>query len=416
MPRILLIDRDRTFAKAVTEKIESELNYSVEWKSSASESASLLKNHGKDFLAVIIDYDLPKRSEDRLFDLAKENGLPVLAVTARYSEELRCELWERGVADYVLREGSHNIEYLAFMVRRLHRNPGMPVMIVDDSLLARTFIRNLLVIHRYTVHEAANGEEALALLDRNPNVKLMISDYSMPGLDGFALAETIRQRYTKEELAIIGVSGEEDPNLSARFIKSGANDFLRKPFSTEEFYCRVTQNIETIESIKAIKEFCYRDYLTYLYNRRYFFESASKIFESAKRAPLNLALAMVDIDDFKKINDTWGHEAGDKALRHVAMLLEGRFRGSDIVCRFGGEEFCILAANMDRESGRQVFEETCRAIADTPLKVEGECIPLTISIGVCFRLMPTLEQMIKQADTMLYAAKREGKNRVRVIV
>jgi len=414
MPKILMVDSDLTFAEAVKFRIESELNYMVVCEPDPSNAVRRLRGHGGEYLAVILDYDLPESQEDRLIDLARAAQIPVLAVAGRYSETLRGELWENGVADYVLREGAHNVDYLTFMIRRLQRNPHVSVLVVDDSTLSRTYIHSLLSVHRYIVHEAESGEDALRTLASHPEITLLISDYSMPGIDGFTLSGVIRERYTKEELAIIGISAEDEPNLSARFIKSGANDFLRKPFSTEEFYCRVTQNVEMTESIRSIKEFCYRDYLTYLYNRRYFFETATQIFNSSLRAPLPLAVAMVDIDDFKRINDTFGHDAGDAALRHVADLLSHRFRGSDIVCRFGGEEFCVLAVNMNASAAERVFEETCRTIAETPVCVEDQTIRLTVSIGLCTRLMPSLEQMIKEADAMLYTAKREGKNRVRI--
>ena len=224
MPKILLIDSDPVFAEAVKYRIESELNYMVVCEPDPSHAARRLRSHGLEYLTVILDCDVIESKDDHLIDLACRVHLPVLAVAGRYSGVLRGGLWEKGVADYVLRDGAHNVDYLTFMVRRLHHNPHVSVLVVDDSSLSRTYIRSLLSVHRYAVHEAPSGEAALETLARFPEIKLMISDYSMPGIDGFTLSAAIRERHTKEELAIIGISAEEEPNLSARFIKSGAND------------------------------------------------------------------------------------------------------------------------------------------------------------------------------------------------
>jgi diguanylate cyclase (GGDEF)-like protein len=232
----------------------------------------------------------------------------------------------------------------------------------------------------------------------------------MPNMDGFQLIKEIRGKFSKEDISIIGMSG--DNLLSARFIKLSANDFISKDFFAEEFYCRVTQNIEAIEHIKEIKDASNRDYLTNIHNRRYFYDVGQKLFENSKRKNITITVAMIDIDYFKKVNDQYGHDAGDLVLKNVAHVMQSRFRASDIVSRLGGEEFCILACNMEPESTIEIFEQLRKTIEESEIISGKNIIKATISIGICNKSMDTLDDLIKYADQMLYKAKETGRNRV----
>ena len=211
-------------------------------------------------------------------------------------------------------------------------------------------------------------------------------------------------------MAVIGISCVDEPGLSAKFIKNGANDFLNRPFLTEEFYTRVTQNIELLEYIAQIKELAERDFLTRLHNRRYVFSAGPKLMAAQMRRGQGVVVAMLDIDHFKKINDAYGHDAGDEVLCHLSTLLSSRFRASDIVARFGGEEFCVLAADMNPADAFGIFDDLRQTIADTPVSFGGMRIPYTVSIGLCTSPMDDLEDMIRMADQALYLSKNDGRN------
>jgi diguanylate cyclase (GGDEF)-like protein len=228
------------------------------------------------------------------------------------------------------------------------------------------------------------------------------------------LIHKIRETRPKEELAIIGISGAGDHVMSANFLKSGANDFMVKDtIIPEEFYCRVNQCIENNENIHAIREAAIKDFLTGLYNRRYFFEAGQQLFAAAKRQGSAIACAMVDIDFFKKVNDQYGHEAGDLALKQVAAILSRRIRSSDLAARLGGEEFCILALNMNSDDVIPIFDLLRKAVEESPVDIGGgKEIKVTISMGVCQTRLPSLEEMLAAADAKLYEAKESGRNRV----
>jgi diguanylate cyclase (GGDEF)-like protein len=215
-----------------------------------------------------------------------------------------------------------------------------------------------------------------------------------------------------DQMAVIGMSAVGNPILSAKFLKTGANDFVCKPYHEEEFLWRINQNIEMLENIIKLKEVAIKDHLTGLYNRRYFFNAGGNLYENAKRNNLHITIGMIDIDNFKVINDTYGHAAGDQVLQHLSQKLKSNFRSSDIVARYGGEEFIVMTANMAVEKYQAHFEKLRDEIENTPIKTKVGEIHATISIGATTSLGDSLEDMIKESDKFLYRAKAAGRNQV----
>ena len=164
--------------------------------------------------------------------------------------------------------------------------------------------------------------------------------------------------------------------------------------------------------IEALKKSAIEDYLTGLYNRRYFFSVGEKLFQNARRSNLQLTTAMFDIDHFKKINDRFGHGVGDMVIKNVADILTRGFRASDVICRFGGEEFCLLAANMRSQETFFHFEQIRETIEEQSFGAGTATVKFTISIGVTTKIADTLNATINRADELLYQAKEDGRNRV----
>jgi diguanylate cyclase (GGDEF)-like protein len=221
----------------------------------------------------------------------------------------------------------------------------------------------------------------------------------------------VRERFPKSELAIIVVSGVIHTKMVPLLLKAGANDFLQKPFGKEEFMVRITNTLELIDLIKELEFYAYRDPLTGLYNRRYFFEEAPKLWNLAKRRNLNLICVMMDIDDFKKINDLYGHEVGDLVLKDFSKKLQKFFqRGEDLLARIGGEEFVLLITFTEKTEILKYLESFREYIAKEPLKGEDFEVSYTISMGVETELKNSLKEMMISADRKLYEAKAKGKN------
>jgi len=161
-----------------------------------------------------------------------------------------------------------------------------------------------------------------------------------------------------------------------------------------------------------VRDMAERDYLTRVYNRRYFFSAGNQLHALLTRRGQPVTVAMLDIDHFKNVNDTLGHEAGDAVLRQMAQLLASRFRTSDIVARLGGEEFCVLASDIAADQAVLLFEDLRKVFESTPVRFGEDVVTYTVSIGLCCELGLSLDGMLREADRMLYRSKSAGRNRV----
>ncbi len=409
--RVLLIDDSQAISRLLRARCQDLAGAEAEIAGSLAETRALLAERPERFFVAVVDLNLPDASEGEAVDLVQAYGIPAIVLTANYDEATRERMLDKEVVDYLLKNSLHEIDQVAMLVRRINRNRQVRVLVVDDSRTFRAYLVKLLALHRFQVIEAADGRAALEIVKANPGIELVITDYHMPEMNGLTLVSALRQLYPRSELAIIGLSERGSAALSARLLKNGANDFIHKPFLPEEFYCRVIQNIEQIELIRTIRDVSVRDYLTGLYNRRYLFETGEVLYASAKRRKLNLAAVILDIDHFKRINDTYGHLAGDRVIREIARVLSCGVRQSDLLGRYGGEEFCILLTGLEVDDLKIVLERLRSTVEATRIVHEGNEISATISLGATLDLADSLQAMIERADACLYQAKQGGRNR-----
>jgi len=215
-------------------------------------------------------------------------------------------------------------------------------------------------------------------------------------------------------MRVIGVSSSNDRMLSASFLKAGASDFVYRPFVVEELQCRIANNVETLTQMKQLRAAAACDYLTGLYNRRYFYDNGPKLVNECLRLKMSSAVAILDIDHFKRLNDTYGHEIGDKVLKAVADRLQTIFEGSDnLLSRLGGEEFAILFPQMDSLAATKLCDEIRSDISRLKVTADDEELSVTVSIGVAeIAGYETFENYLNAADQFLYMAKHKGRNLV----
>ncbi len=412
MDRVLIVEDSKTFASLVKKKIEADLQLEVVWAACYAEAVAVLEQR-QDFLLALLDLNLPDAPNGEIVDYVIGKKIPPIIFTGEMSDELRDYILSKNVIDYVPKKSAHDIESLLRTIRRIRNNRSIKVLVADDSLTTRNMLHELLAAHKFIILTASGGKEALELLEQNPDVRLLITDYSMPDMDGFELTRQVRRKYRREELGIIAISAHGNNLMAARFIKDGANDFLTKPFFIEEFYCRVNNTLEIVDYVSRLKEASDRDYLTGLHNRRYMFEVGERLYSDFLHGTIELTVAILDIDHFKPVNDTYGHDAGDFVLQQIARLLKHRFSAAGIVARYGGEEFIVLLTNTSDENAILQFEGLRQEIENTELRTpRGQRIKITISIGISSRRAISLEQMISAADTRLYQAKNSGRNRI----
>lgn len=399
--KILLVEDNTAVLRTMQRIIEND-GFEVVCAVDMHEVQTILQG-GTDYMACVLDYCLPDAPDGEALPLVLKHQIPTIVLTARSDMETREKVLLQPVVDYVPKDTPAAFEYTIKMVRRIQANPGIRVLVVDDSATIRGYLRQLLRRHRYEVLEAAEADTALRMLRDDPSIRLVLSDHDMPGKSGVVMVSEIRRFRSHEELAIIGISGSQDPAMTARFIKAGADDYLNKPFNHEEFFCRVTRNIEFVENLRALSRAANEDPLTGLPNRRYFFENVLK-----QTRPFGVA--MVDIDHFKAINDNFGHDIGDLALKLLADLLRAHFPGRHIA-RFGGEEFVILL-QAEREQDMLPALETFREqVSQMVYPTSMGDLRFTLSAGVAAG-QNDISALLKLADDRLYKAKQQGRNRV----
>jgi diguanylate cyclase (GGDEF)-like protein len=410
--RVLVVEDNPIVLKILKHLVKQELNqstYEVDYVDSMLGAKELIEENN--YFASIADLNLPDSPDGEVVQYLLDRGIPCIVLTANYSEERREKLLVTGIVDYVVKDSRFSFGYAVKLVHRLALNEKIKILVVEDSRTARKYVCDLLLRHQFQIIEADNGIRALALYEEHPDIRLIITDYHMPEMDGFELVREIRGRSDKSDLAIIGLSSVEKSTLSAKFIKNGANDFLQKPFFPEELHCRVIHNLESIELIQALNDAAHKDYLTGLHNRRYMFDSGEALYERAKRGDSPLALAVMDIDAFKHINDTYGHEAGDAVLMFMGKLLREAF-SRFLPVRFGGEEFCILLPGLTQAQAHSLMDQFRARIEEEGIYFEDNYLQVTMSIGVTSQLRNSLDEMVKIADEQLHRAKALGRNLV----
>lgn len=411
MERILLVEDNRSLAKLLAKKITSTLPFEVDVAHDLKEVRLFMRQYT--YFMTLLEIHLPDAPNGEVVDIVLKQHLPVIVLSDNTDKAFRKSMLEKDIIDYVGKVGIEDIEFILTTIDRLSKNREHKIMIVDDSMTFRNQIQRMVKKLFFQVYAVAHGEEALKMLEEHPDIRMVLTDYAMPVMDGLELTRAIRKDFPKEQLSILAISSSEDDETSAKFLKNGATDFIKKPFSKEEFSCRLNNAIEALENIDALTGHANRDYLTGLYNRNHFFKSMPDYVSHATEEDEPFAIAMVDIDDFQSIYDTYGHDIADQLIVYLSELLRSNIKEGDMLAHFDGEEFCLLLKACPPQRAIKVLERLRSTAKRSPLRVDsGEELSFTISIGAVFEQQDSLEESIHQADMMLYAAKNSGHDQV----
>ena len=409
MTRKILIVEDTPAMARVQKHIALKAGYEVDIAESLAQTKELISKNS--YFCAVVDFILPDAPSGEAVPCTVNADIPTIVMTGNIDKKTRDTVEKYPIIDYIIKENKQAYQYLEKQLHRLPRNENVKVLVVDDSKSTRRYICSLLVRHKYQIIEAQDGEEALKMLENSPDISVIITDNEMPNMNGDELCSEIRRLYSNDEKAIIGISGSDSVGLSSLFLKNGANDYLHKPFNSEEFYCRLSQNVDMLEQIATIKRQANTDYLTNLPNRRYFFEETNKSLKKIKNKQGSGALAMLDIDHFKIINDTHGHDVGDEVLKGLSICFSKYFK-KYLVARLGGEEFAVYFANADKQEALKRLEGFRYFIEANSQEFSKEKIKFTISIGFADGPVYQIDELLKQADLKLYDAKESGRNKV----
>ena len=406
MKKLLIVEDSLMVLKIIKHVFSNSRHLELHFAESFAQAKELLEREGEWF-ASLIDLNLPDAPNGEVVDYVLSKNIPTIVLTGSFDEERRELLLAKGIVDYVTKEGKFSYEYALGVVNRLIKNQSTHVLVVDDSQTSRQFVCNLLQRHLFTVHEAVDGVQAVKVLLGNPQIKLLITDYNMPRMDGFELVKNLRCKYEKTDLVIIGISSEGDDMLSAKFIKNGANDFLKKPFNHEEFHCRVSHSIELLELVEQIKDSASRDDLTGTYNRKYFFELAGKKYIEAKENQNVMSVCVLDLDGFKEINSRYGNDVGDLIIQHVANRFVKLF-DKFVLARAGGEEFFVCMPGLNSEQACAFVEKVRQIVSAEKMDMIDDATSMTFSAGVSSKSGNNLDEQLINASLCLKRAKEAG--------
>ncbi len=411
MPSVLIVEDSQAVTKVLRYIAQKVLtSFDVIFAMNAEEARCELAKRD-DWFASIVDLNLPDAPNGEMVDYMLKQQIPTIVLTGRMGDENRDALLRQGIVDYVQKEGLYSCQYAVNLINRLFRNREIKVMVAEDSSVTRWFITDLLRRHQFQVVEAENGRQALEGILADQSIDILLTDYNMPEMNGFGLIHALRYKHEKVDLVIIGLSSADDKYLSAKFIKNGADDFLYKPFSHEEFFCRIMHAVESMERTRELHRLAYTDALTSLHNRRYFMDQSRKLVAKAESSDSELSLAILDIDHFKRINDEYGHDIGDLVLVSFARTLNRAF-SRFMVARMGGEEFCILFPGLSVARAAQLLDAVRAQVGASSVDFPDGSLSFTFSAGMAEMPADSLDSLLKQADMLLYDAKEQGRNQV----
>lgn len=294
------------------------------------------------------------------------------------------------------------------------------LLIVDDDEDYRHILARLLE-DQFDIRTASSGEEALDLIREMPP-NLILADINMPGISGIEFARRVRLDPRTERVPIILITAMDDPETMVTGLEAGATDYITKPFSQAVLLARIHAHIRNVDlqvrlenQNEVLAKLAALDDLTGAYNRRTMVDALEAEISRSLRYRHGLAVVMMDIDHFKSINDKHGHAIGDHLLRGFVKRINLALRATDIFCRYGGEEFCLIMPETDEKRACRAAERMRQLVRQHPFRVGKMEIHMTVSMGmVCMpeRFKGKPGELVEQADKALYEAKRSGRDRL----
>ncbi len=415
MKKVLIVDDSEMVLSLFRNELQYYKKADILYAKSNQEAMRIIREHAGDIHAAVLDYNLPDAPNGEVIALANSHNIPSVVLTGTLDKRVRDVILKKNVVDFILKDDPSSIQLAVSAINKILKRYDTTILVVDDSKLSRELIKMSLETVHINILEAENGKEALEMVyDQKNDISLVITDYQMPVMDGIDLTFTLRKKYTKAQLGIIAISAAEDEETVSKFLKFGANDFINKPPVPNEVITTVSSNLEVLDMFEQIKDMANKDFLTGAYNRRYFFDAGNAIFLKARRKEQPITVIMLDIDNFKNINDTYGHDIGDIAIKEIQRILDENLRASDLFARFGGEEFCILLEDITRANVEKLFEKIRKKFENNIIDVNGTRLSYTVSFGGSYGMASSLDEMVKLADKALYESKENGRNKVTI--
>jgi len=296
----------------------------------------------------------------------------------------------------------------------------MRILIAEDDFTSRSILTAVLKKWGFDPVVAEDGGAAWDVLQRPDAPRLILLDWNMPGMDGLEICRRLREIGSSNPPYVILLTARGEKGDIVKGLEAGSNDYVAKPYDNEELQARIRVGqrmlelqSHLLEARDALKYQATHDFLTGVYNRRAIRDRLKEEISRAGREKESLSVGMLDIDHFKNINDTYGHQAGDEALLAFTRCIQDGLREYDCVGRYGGEEFLVIAPGAAGPDAESLYERLRARIAGAEIATNAGSISLTVSIGVAPGTgQSTVDALVAAADAALYQAKADGRNRV----
>ena len=308
-----------------------------------------------------------------------------------------------------------SVDQFKFELSETDRISGKKILIVDDDKINRSIFSRRLEQRGLKVFQRENGLEALDFV-KSQEVDLILLDLLMPGMNGIEVLEKIKLVDGYANIPILIISGLDDPRSIVMCLRRGATDYLSKPVELSVLEIKIASALEKNILQSNLEQMALYDQLTGLFNRHSIL-SALEDFESAYHSEgMDFGILTIDIDNFKKINDTHGHDVGDQALQHLSQVVSQVIRNQDLFGRLGGEEFIIGSNHISFPDFIDVSERVRKAVETNNMALQEEVLPFTVSGGIYHSTtgFSSMAEALKTSDQNLYNAKNRGRNRVEI--
>ncbi|TCP90588.1 response regulator receiver modulated diguanylate cyclase [Rhizobium sp. PP-CC-2G-626] len=407
---LLLIEDSRVFSTLIRHEIQNGEAMTVTHCASLGDVTRALECQSFD--VAVLDLNLPDAPNCEALDLVLSHGIPAIVFTGSFNDSTRERVMARGVVDCIIKNERDSVSSVVAAVNRMLSNAGTNVLVADDDAERRQALTSVLREQRFQVTEAMTGQDVLSAVMEG-RVDLVISEYAASDLSAQQLLVGLRSYECETTVPIIAMAPQSARGQAARFLKAGGADFVERPFDRDEFISRINRSITIHRRIASLQRLASRDYLTDLYNRRFFFQEGPRIVEQCFRRNVGSSIAILDIDHFKRLNDTFGHEVGDLVLKAVARTLRNFVGNDHMLARLGGEEFGVLFDGLDISAATLYCEQLRETIARTQVVTDDEDLSVTVSIGLApIEQREVFDNYLHAADQFLYMAKHAGRNRI----
>lgn len=411
--RALLVEDTRLYSVAVRSLLETRFGFVVVHCSTFAAVRREFEGDAGTFALAILDLCLADAPNGETLDFLLGYAIPSIVFSGYTSDAHRERIIANGATGLVYKNSPRSLDHLAEAVERLYSVGRTTTLVIDPVEPETSAVVQSVEAGRFSVIHCQTGDEALSILDTaQGGVELVVVSSDLAGAGDFNFLQVLTQRFGEDAFPVVGFAAKSAADEMGRFLRAGGDDFLQLPMSESDIEGRLTHTLEIHRQIQSLQRMASRDYLTDMLNRRYFFDRGPKMVEMCLRQQAPVCAALLDIDHFKRLNDTYGHEVGDLVLKAVARkLLQLVGEKHHLLARIGGEEFALLLTNMNIEQAFQFCERIRIDISNTRIVVDDEDLSVTVSMGLAnISDSETFDNYLNAADQYLYLAKHSGRN------